>query len=433
MKNNIFRSLRNSLGNIIEWYDFSLYGYFAAVIAVEFFPSDNHFIALLATFAAFGIGFLARPLGAIVFGALGDKRGRYYAMNLSILLMAIPTTLMAILPGYNTIGILAPILLVLIRIIQGISAGGQFGNLLTITSEDSQTRYTGFSAGIAYSSSVIGFLIAAGVSYLVMTLTPESWHNIAWRLPFALSLLLLFTQLKLRNNHDNESVEQQTMPTGSATVEPSKPLSKLIELYPKCLFYTVVLSTVTSFLYYLVLTYMITYMSDYLNLSLSQALGINVISIVLLCLLVPVFGIVSDLFGRKRFLIIAFLITLLVEAPLISLLQPVSYASIILASIGLAVITALIQGAATPLYSEIFPRYIRASGCSVGFGIGTSIAGFSPMIATGLTGFFSPASSLYILFFMIAFVGLIVAILIPHKKLEVRRLQNLNTEMLKAA
>ncbi|MCF6765831.1 MFS transporter [Thiotrichales bacterium 19S3-7] len=430
MKNNIFRSLRNSLGNIIEWYDFSLYGYFAAVIAVEFFPSDNHFIALLATFAAFGIGFLARPLGAIVFGALGDKKGRYYAMNLSILLMAIPTTLMAILPGYNTIGILAPILLVLIRIIQGISAGGQFGNLLTITSEDSKTRYTGFSAGIAYSSSVIGFLIAAGVSYLVMTLTPDSWHNIAWRLPFALSLLLLFTQLKLRKNHDSESVER---PTNSATVEPSKPLSKLIELYPRCLFYTIILSTVTSFLYYLVLTYMITYMTDYLNLSLSQALGVNVISIVLLCLLVPVFGIISDLFGRKRFLIVAFLITLLTEAPLISLLQPVNYVSIILASIGLAVITALIQGAATPLYSEIFPRYIRASGCSIGFGIGTSIAGFSPMIATGLTGFFSPASSLYILFFMIAFVGLAVAILIPHKKLEVRRLQNLNIGMLQAA
>jgi MFS transporter, MHS family, proline/betaine transporter len=166
MNKNIIRILKISFGNIIEWYDFCLYGYFADTIARQFFPGDNHFVALLATFAAFGIGFLARPLGGVLFGHLGDKIGRYYAMNLAIIFMSIPTMILAFLPTYSIIGVAAPIILVLIRIIQGLSAGGQYSNLLTITSEDEKFRFKGFHNGVAYSVSVIGFVFAAFVSYI---------------------------------------------------------------------------------------------------------------------------------------------------------------------------------------------------------------------------------------------------------------------------
>ncbi|MBK2123732.1 MFS transporter, partial [Fangia hongkongensis] len=169
-----------SLGNVIEWYDFSLYGYFAVAIAATFFPNLNPFISLLATFAVFGAGFLARPLGAFVFGHLGDKVGRHYAMNLSIAMMGLATLGMAFLPGFSTIGILAPILLVILRMLQGLSAGGQFGNLLTITTEDENYRLKGLNIGIAYAVSVIGFLLAAFVSVIAIKLTPDSLQEYAW-------------------------------------------------------------------------------------------------------------------------------------------------------------------------------------------------------------------------------------------------------------
>ena len=166
--------LKISLGNVIEWYDFNLYGYFAVVIAATFFSSSSPFISLLAAYAVFGAGFLARPVGAFVFGYLGDKVGRHYAMNLSIAMMGLATVGMAFLPGASTIGIMAPVLLILLRMIQGLSAGGQFGNLLTITAEDNDYRLKGLNIGITYSISVIGFLLAAFVSVIVIKLIPYS-------------------------------------------------------------------------------------------------------------------------------------------------------------------------------------------------------------------------------------------------------------------
>ena len=165
MFSQIKTTFKNSFGNIIEWYDFSLYGYFATIIAVQFFPDKDAFVALIATFGAFAAGFIARPIGSIFFGRLGDKLGRHYAMNLAIIMMAIPTIIMAFLPGYNVIGVWAPILLVAVRVLQGLSAGGQFGNLLTITSEDDNQTHRGFNLAVAYSTSVVGFLLASAMSF----------------------------------------------------------------------------------------------------------------------------------------------------------------------------------------------------------------------------------------------------------------------------
>jgi MFS transporter, MHS family, proline/betaine transporter len=312
MKEKILRVLKISFGNIIEWYDFCLYGYFADTIAQQFFPDSNHFIALLATFGAFGVGFVARPLGGILFGHLGDKIGRYFAMNLAIIFMSIPTMAMALLPTYNIIGIYAPIALVLIRIIQGLSAGGQYSNLLTITTEEEDFRFKGFHNGIAYSVSVIGFVFAAVVSYIAITFLPQSMQSYAWRIPFALSVVLLICQLILRGDEHKKELKEFNLeiPHNEQVQKEKIPLVLLLTKYKRSAISIILLSTVTSSLYYLVITYFVTFTVDIEKLPMSDALVINAVSLICLCICVPIFGLISDFIGRKLILLFSFAVFL---------------------------------------------------------------------------------------------------------------------------
>ncbi|WP_071663984.1 MFS transporter [Francisella frigiditurris] len=412
----IFRTIKNSFGNIIEWYDFSLYGYFATIIAAQFFPSHDPWISLLAAFAAFGVGFIARPFGSFLFGYLGDKVGRHYAMNISITLMAISTVAMAFLPTWDHIGVLAPILLVCIRLLQGVSAGGQFGNLMTITAEDETLKYRGFSLAIAYSTSVIGFLIAAGVSYCVFSFLPKDAQAWAWRIPFVFGFLLLLIHIFLR---EDDKGEVNTAPREKT------PTQILFSYYRWHLTLILILSVSASTLYYLVVTYLVTYMELELGLSLSSALGVSTISLVGLCITTPIFGFLSDIIGRKRFHIIAYIVMSLSIIPLVLLLQTDNLSLITLGVLLIAIATAITQGASTPYYTEIFPPQVRAIGCSIGFGFGAAISGFAPMLATYIMGVTTSTVGLCTLMIVTSLIGLIVAIIIPNHQAEIRRVNSI--------
>jgi MFS transporter, MHS family, proline/betaine transporter len=425
VKYKIFRLLKISLGNVIEWYDFCLYGYFADIIAKEFFPDASHFVALLATFAAFGVGFLARPLGGIIFGYIGDRTGRFYAMNLAIICMGIPTILMACLPTYNAIGIAAPVLLVIIRIMQGLSAGGQYSNLLTITTEDKMYRYKGFNNGIAYSVTIVGFVFAAVVSYICITFLPQSWQGFAWRIPFAFSVILLITQFALREKDHKHGIDpdENLAETEKKDISEKVPLIVLLKWHKKALISIILLGTVTSTLYYLIITYLVTFTVDIEKLSMAEALQINAFALVLLSLSVPFFGFLSDIMGRKKCLVLAFVIFVFTCYPILSLLDHHSYTYVLLATLGLTFCTAWVQGASTPFYTEIFPTAVRSSGCSVSYGIGVAIAGFAPMAATIFDDLSFHGLNYY--FYFIIAMGFITVIFIPAKKIEFIRLKNL--------
>ena len=411
----VARSLKNSFGNIIEWYDFSLYGYFATVISAQFFPDDtSRLVALIATFGAFGAGFVARPLGSILFGRLGDRVGRHYAMNLAILCMAIPTITMAFLPDYSLVGLWAPLLLVAVRLVQGLSAGGQFGNLLTLTSEDEKQSYTGFSLGIAYATSVVGFLIASGVSYLTLQLVPAEWQFYAWRVPFAMGFFLLLLQLLFRETDHRTDEESAPVRT---------PMKQLMKIYPDRLTLIIVLATTAMVLYYLDITYMVTYMQDKLGLSLVASLAINTISVTVMIVVMPLCGLWSDLYGRRKTLLIGFGLLFFISIPMVMVMQLQSVLLIGIAECVLAIMTAMIQGVATPYYTEIFPPQVRASGCSIGFGFGASISGFAPMVAAVVMGWLTPTVGLCLLLLLVSFIGLLIGVLIPNQQIEVRREQ----------
>ncbi|MGQ4002229.1 MFS transporter [Francisellaceae bacterium CB300] len=424
MFTQIKTTFKNSFGNIIEWYDFSLYGYFATVIASQFFTNESQFVALIATFGAFAAGFIARPIGAVFFGRLGDRLGRHYAMNLAIILMAVPTVVMAFLPDYSLIGIWAPILLVVVRLLQGLSAGGQFGNLMTITSEEDSQTHRGFNLAIAYSTSVVGFLLASGVSFLTLEILPQEWQYFAWRVPFALGFILLLLHFFFR---EDEKIQEEIKEEKSTNLK-RKPLKKLLKHYPCRLSLIVILSTTAMILYYLDVTYMVTYMETQLHLSLSTALAINTISIVAMCMAMPLFGYMSDIYGRKRMHIIGYLILLSCTIPLVIGMQTDSVYIIAIMVISMAVLTAMIQGVSTPYYTEIFPPRVRATGCSIGFGFGASLSGFAPMFAAITMGYMSAATGLCVLLLIVGVIGLIIAIIIPSEQVETRRLNCLNSE-----
>jgi MHS family proline/betaine transporter-like MFS transporter len=345
-------------------------------------------------------------------------------MNLAIILMAVPTVVMAFLPDYSLIGIWAPILLVVVRLLQGLLAGGQFGNLMTITSEEDNQTHRGFNLAIAYSTSVVGFLLASGVSFLTLELLPQEWQYFAWRIPFALGFILLVLHFFFR---ENEKIQEEIKEEKSTNLK-RKPLKKLLKHYPGRLSLIIILSTTAMILYYLDVTYMVTYMETQLHLSLATALAINTMSIVAMCIAMPLFGYMSDIYGRKRMHVIGYLILLSCTIPLVMGMQTDSVYIVAIMVISMAVLTAMIQGVSTPYYTEIFPPRVRATGCSIGFGFGASLSGFAPMLAAITMGYMSAATGLCILLLIVGVIGLIIAIIIPNDQVETRRLNCLNLD-----
>src|SRR5262245_34384631 len=199
-------------GNVMEWYDFAVYGYFAATIGRHFFPSSDATTSLIAAFGVFAAGFLMRPLGGVIFGHIGDHVGRKAALTISVLAMAIPTFLIGILPGYSTLGPTAAVLLVILRMIQGLSVGGEYMTSIVFLVEGAGRKHQGFAGSWSGFGAVGGILLGSAVSALVtLTFSPEAVHRWAWRLPFLIGLFVGLAGLYVRRH-----VTEPPKPTGPA-------------------------------------------------------------------------------------------------------------------------------------------------------------------------------------------------------------------------
>ncbi|MCL9781632.1 MFS transporter [Vibrio sp. S4M6] len=386
LRKNIIHTLKTSFGNAIEWYDFCLFGYFSATIGKLFFPTESAYSSLLIAFATFAVGFMARPLGGIIFGWVGDRVGRYFSMNLAIIIMGLSTLFIAFLPAYSSIGILAPILLVVIRIIQGISAGGQYANLLVVTAENKQLKNTGFYSGIAITVSLIGFLLASGTSYLVLNFTPPSLEHYAWRMTFFFGgVLLAIYLLIIRSQFNNSEVS-----FNDRSNAPNTNTYKHLWKEHKLSFMIVVLfSASLGGMFYIDFVYFVTFFNQYSHLSMSQSLTLNTISLLFACLLYPMFGLLSDKYGRAKMTLYGIVVHIVLLYPAIHLVLSQNIVSMAFGLLLLVVLGCWVQGAITPIFSEIFPRDVRSSGCCASYGIGAAISGFSPMLATQLDHSFS--------------------------------------------
>jgi MFS transporter, MHS family, proline/betaine transporter len=392
-----------SIGNLLEWYDFGVYAYLASLIATKFFPSSDPTASLLAAFAAYGVGFLARPLGGVVIGRLGDTKGRKAALVLTIFLMAFGTVGLGLLPSYETIGIAAPILLVALRILQGIAAGGEWGTSTAFMIEWSPPGRRGFFGSFQQVStaggSLLGSAIAATLTSLLSSAAMLDW---GWRVPFLLGAILLLVGVYLRQNVDETpSYEASRQATAQEPVVSGLPLGALA--FGFTIFWTVA--------YYTLLAWMPSFTQRFAGLAPSEALWSNTIGLVAMIIAVPIWGALSDRVGRRPLLMASAVSIGVLSWPLFSLMtKGGGLALVVPIQILFGILLALYSGAGPAAISEIFPTHLRSTWMSTGYSLAVAIfGGFAPFIATWLiqaTG--SPVSPTYLYLLPAAVISLMV-------------------------
>jgi MHS family proline/betaine transporter-like MFS transporter len=386
------------IGNILEWYDFSIYAFVATIIAKRFFPAGDEIAALLSTFAAFGIGFLARPLGGIVIGRLADRHGRKSALILTILIMAGGTVAIGLIPGYDTLGWLAPALLVLARLAQGFSTGGEWGGSTSFIVEWAPDNRRGLFGSIHQASVSGGLLLGSGIAALLSTLlTAAQMQDWGWRLPFLFGGLLLPIGLYLRRNiAETPAFRRAQRETPAAPGVPTSDRSGP-RLAARAFGFTM-LWTVTS---YVMLSFMPTFTQKFAGLSRVEALWSSTAGIIMLVVAIPVMGMLSDRVGRRPMLLTCTIGFAVLSYPIFWGIVAASRLAVILPmQIGISLLIAFFSGPGPAAIAEIFPTRARALWMSIGYSLAVAIfGGFAPYIATWLierTG--SPLSpSLYVI------------------------------------
>jgi len=283
-----------AIGNLLEWYDFGVYAYLASLIATKFFPSSDPTASLLAAFAAYGVGFLARPFGGIVIGRLGDTKGRKTALVLTIFLMAFGTVGLGLLPSYDAIGVSAPILLVILRLVQGIAAGGEWGTSTAFMIEWAPEGRRGFFGSFQQVSTAGGSLLGSAVAAIMTSsLSSAAMLDWGWRVPFLLGAILLVVGAYLRQNVDETpSYEASRQAAANQPVASGLPLGALA--FGFTIFWTIA--------YYMLLAWMPSFTQRFAGLSPSQALWSNTIGLIAMVITVPFWGALSDKVGRRPLL-----------------------------------------------------------------------------------------------------------------------------------
>jgi len=368
------------VGNVLEWYDFAVYAYLATVLAKKFFPSGNARVALLSTFAAFGIGFVVRPLGGIVIGRRGDVKGRKSALMLTIFLMAAGTVLIGLLPTYQGIGVWAPVLLVMARLMQGFSAGGEWGGSTAFIVEWAPEKRRGFYGSFQQASVAAGLLLGSGVAALLSTiLALDQMENWGWRLPFLLGGVLAPVGIYMRRNIAETPAFREVQ-----VKHPEANASSSLVLAGKAFGFTV-LWTVS---YYIVLNYMPTFTEEFAGLSRSESLWSNTVSLAVLVAAIPLAGHLSDRIGRKPLLLGCCLAFALLSYPLFKvMISGVALHTVVGVQVLFALMIAAFSGPAPAAIAEIFPTSTRSTWMSVGYSLAVAIfGGFAPFIATWLIG-----------------------------------------------
>ena len=371
------------IGNVLEYYDFGIYGYLATVISRKFFPGADPTAALLSTFAVFGVAFLARPLGGVLLGRMGDTKGRKSTLILTISLMAVGTAAIGLIPDYDSIGVMAPVLLVLCRVLQGLSTGGEWGNATAFIVEWSPEGRRGFYGSFSQSSIVAGGLVSSIVVALLNTaFTAAQIDAWAWRIPFLMGILLLPVGLWLRRGIDETprfKAEQRGEATGLADL--GSPFGLMARAFGFTILWTVS--------YYIMLTYLPTFTQRYAGLTATQALWSSAMALVVLVLVIPFMGALSDRIGRKPLLLFCCLAFVLLAYPGFRLMLSVGTVyGVVAIQICFNLVIAAFGGTGPAALVELFPTRSRTTLMSVGYAMAVAIfGGFAPFIATWLISY----------------------------------------------
>ena len=373
------------IGNFMEWFDFAVYGFFAAIIGSLFFPPDTTpFVALLGSLAVFAVGFVMRPLGGFILGPIGDKYGRRIALSVSVLAMGIATTLIGVIPNYESVGVLAPVLLVLLRCVQGLSAGGEWTGSAAYLIESTPSHRRGLFAsiisGTAAVATVVGSLFAL---FLNNVMSAEDLTSYGWRIPFLLAAPLALIGLYIRSRLGETPVYEKVKADNRVTTSAIKGSRRNL----KPILLTLAIASVQGLGFYYLATYIVNYLTTTLMLERGPALTLSAIGLVVYMGLCPLAGLLADKYGRRRLNIIGTVGYIVIPIPVFLLMSGGNNVAIVAGIIALSLCQCLVSVTTVVMLVELFPASSRATGSALGFNFGLAfVAGPGPFIATWIAG-----------------------------------------------
>ena len=376
-----------TIGNGLEWFDFTVYSFFAVIIAKLFFPTGNDLTSFLLTVATFGVGFFMRPVGAIVLGVYADRVGRKAALTLTILLMALGTAIIGLAPTYASIGLWAPALIVVARLIQGFSAGGEVGGATAFLIEHAPDEERGAYASWQQASQGISFMLGAAMGALVTNGLDQAQIDAwGWRIPFLFGLLIGPVGMYIRSHLEEPPEFEARQAERRASNVKFSPLSQVLRDHPREVLAGLGVTILWTVCTYVLVFYMPSYAKQQLGLPLGATFQSTAICGAIILVLCPLMGMLSDRVGRKRMLTVVALAILVLAYPLFHWLNvSPTTATLLQVQIVLGILLAAFTGPAPAVLAEQFPTEVRSTGLSLAYNFAVTIfGGFAPLIVTWL-------------------------------------------------
>jgi MHS family proline/betaine transporter-like MFS transporter len=398
------KQVAGAVGSVLEWYDFAIFGFLAPFMGPLFFPDEDPIVALIQTYGVFAIGYLMRPLGGVLFGYIADRLGRTKALRWSIAMIAVPTVMVGLLPTYETFGVTAAVLLVALRMIQGISVGGELVTSITYLVESAPVNRRGLYGSWALFGAIGGILLGSAVVAIIEGLIDsQAMADYGWRIPFLLGAVIFIFGRWLRSSLQADSAVVAADEQAPLTKVLTQHLGEVMHLMASMLLYAAG--------FYVLFVWMPTYQSKIIPNPIDHAMEVNTMGMVALVLLVPIAGLLGDKLGFKRVVLLGIALTGIVAYPLFFWIDTGSYVGALVSSFIFALTISWVQGPMPALLVQVFPSDIRNTGVGIAYNVAVGVfGGTAPMICTWLidqTGNIAAPAYYLLLLAIISFAALI--------------------------
>lgn len=363
----------SGIANSFEWYDYALFGHFAPIIGQKFFPSSDPATSFLQALLVFAIGYLMRPVGGVIFGIIGDKFGRKVALSSAIICMAFPTAAIGILPTYESIGISATIMMITVRMLQGLSMGGALTGSISFVIEHTEKHNRGFISSFSMASLCLGVLLGSLVSYITKySFTPEEFDSFAWRLPFLIGIAVFFTGVYIKQKTTETPLFLDGKSHGDMV---ANPLKTAFRNHWFDMIVSILINATGSVIFYIQAIYFVTYLKTNRNFEPSEVDVLANLCYVIMIFATLIAGWLSDKAGRK-IVFVFYLLAIIISTPiLVQTFEHGSFSAVIAAQIILAILAAFYIGSEPVLQAELYPTQVRNTALSISYNIGTSVFG----------------------------------------------------------